>query len=441
MSKPICIHVLEAAPRGNIGYRSNIGTIAAQRALYSILTNLGKFDISVSTRDPEDFSLCHPEYKDGKIYRSLRPSIGSGVVRNNIQWVIFNFLNLSFLIFLIPFINLGIFRAETTARMKECDAFIDLNLEYLRGIPISTSLRLIKQKPRILIITKLFWSLRMLTCLWFIFIIKSIFKKKLIMGPASFGPFKGLPLITRWLVRFILKRFVDLILVREPYSAKLLDELGVKNYVIMADVALIVKVKTASSHHSSLSSKLLFGVAPAMLRYIFTKEESDNYVAAHAKCLDDLANKYDATIVFLPSSSEDKLMCEMIRDKMSNKHHTTIIVTSDVDEYETWIKKLDLLITTRMHPSIIAARNFIPFCSIIYDHKQIGVLQQIGLQSFSIPINKVSYHNLRAIIEHAIQNQSKIKEILKQTLPNIQDKSMTTFKIALSKIICSPIND
>lgn len=435
MSKPICIHILEVAPRGNIGNKSNIGTVAAQRALYNILTNLGKFDISVSTYDPKDFSLYHPEYND-KIYGSLQPRMGSKVIHNNIQWVIFNYLNLSAFTFLIPLINLGIFRADITARMKECDVFVDLNLENLRGIPISTSLRLIKQKPRILVIHKLFWSLRMLASLWFIFIVKSIFKKKLIIGPASFGPFKGLPLITQWLVRFILNRFVDLILVREPHSAKLLSELGVKNYVITADAALIAKVNpTPSSHNPFPSSKPLFGVAPAMLNYTLTKKENDNYITAHAKCLDNLIDKYDATVIFLPSSSEDSLMCEMIRDKMSKKHRTTIIITSDVDEYETWIRKLDLLITTRMHPSIIAARNFIPFCSIIYDHKQLGMLQQIGLQSFSIPISRVSYHNLRVMIERAIQNRSEIKEVLKQTLPDIRDKSMITFKAALSKII------
>lgn len=418
--------------------KGNVGTLAAQRALYRLLMDISKLDLSISVTNKKVFKLYHPEFKDNEIYGTLLPSIGSNIVRNRIQWTIFTFFNLILFTFAAILIQIGIklpFRTEIIDRMSQCDAFIDLNLERIRGIPISVSSALIKQKPRIYVINKLFWSLRIFSWLWFLFVIKSIFKKKLVVGPASFGPFNGLPLLIQRLVRFILNRFVDLILVREPYSAKLLNELGVKNYLTTADAALVVKTKPSSSTCDSFpTSKPMIGVAPGMFRYTLTKEETDNYIMAHVKCLDDLVREYDATIVFLPSSPNDIPMCKMIKDLMSNKNYTKIIITDDVDKYESWIRTLNLLITTRMHPSIIAARNLIPFFTIIYDHKQIGLLQQIGLKSFSLPIGKTSYGDLKMMINHVIQNWSEIKETLESSITKLQDESIMKFRSTLKLI-------
>ncbi len=268
--------------------------------------------------------------------------------------------------------------------------------------------------------------------IWFIIVLKGVFKKKIVMGPASFGPFKGLPTITQKMVKYTFNRFVDLILVREPYSAKFLDSLGVKNYLTVADAALLVKAKSPSLHKSSSSSKLTIGFAPALITNTLTTEEVNTYAVAHVKCIDELIKQYNVNIVFLPSSLNDIIMCKKINDQLSDKNHVTLIITDDVDEYESWIRRLDLLITSRMHPSIIAARNLIPFSVIIYDHKQIGVLQQLGLQSFSIPIGEASYDNLKALINHTINNRSKIIEILKSVLPKLQDESITVIKFSLS---------
>jgi len=88
--------------------------------------------------------------------------------------------------------------------------------------------------------------------LWFLLIIKGIFKKKFVIGPASFDPFNGIPIVAKWLTKMILNRFIDLILVREPLSARFLDELGVKKYQIVTDVALISKL----SHFTSSAPNL-----------------------------------------------------------------------------------------------------------------------------------------------------------------------------------------
>ena len=419
-SHRVRIHILGAMPKGNIG------TIAAQRALYKLLMS-NNIDLSVSVPDRRVFRFLHPESKRMKIYGPLAPSIGIRTTRNHLQWIILTAFNLIIFTSMAPFIQIvgskSFSKANLINRMKKCDAFIDLNLELIRGIPISLSSALIRQKPRVLLIHKIFWSFRILQNLWFLLIVKSIFKKKLIIGPASFGPFNGLPIVVKRLTKTILSRFIDLILVREPLSAKFLDKLGIKNYQIVTDTALISRSRDFPLT-TPKSSKQAIGVAPAMLRYTLTREEIEKYIDAHVRCLDTLSSQGEE-IVFLPSSSDDIVICEMIKTRMKNTHHVKVIITEDAGKYESLVRQLKLLIATRMHPSIIAAKNSVPFISIIYDHKQIGFLQQIGLKALSIPIGKISHNKLKLIINEAIQNYAEIKESLKSTVPKLQDAQTT----------------
>jgi polysaccharide pyruvyl transferase WcaK-like protein len=403
--------------------KGNIGAIAAQRALFKLLMD-NNIDLSVSTPNREIFKLTHPESKGMKVYGPLTPSIGTRNIHNHLQWVILTAFNLILFTFMALLIQIGVkfpSKTDVIERIRRCDALIDLNLELLRGVPISVSPALIRREPKVLVIHKSFWSFRIFQNLWFLLIVKGIFKKKLIVGPASFGPFDSLPIIIRWLTKIILSRFVDLVLIREPYSAKLLDKLGVKNYQVVADMAILVS--TDRSSRFLIPFKPAIGVAPAMLRYTLTKEEVEKYVVAHAKCLDELATQHEE-IVFLPSSSDDIVMSQMIMARMKNKH-TKIIITDNVDEYESLVRRLKLLITTRMHPSIIATRNFVPFILIIYDHKQAGFLLQMKLTAPSIPIGKISYDNLKLKISEVIQNYDKVKEILKSRVSKLQDMQTT----------------
>jgi len=417
-NRQVSIHIMHAMPKGNVG------TVAAQRALYKLLLD-NNVDLSVSTPNQEIFKLTHPESKGMKVYGPLTPSMGIGATPNHLQWAILTAFNLTIFTFMAPLIQMGVkfpSRSDVIERIRKCDALIDLNLELLRGIPISLSPALIRQKPKVLVIHKLFWSFRILQSLWFLLVVKGIFKKKIIVGPASFGPFDGLPITIRWLTKIVLNRFIDLVLVREPYSAKLLDKLGVKNYQIVADAAIFVRFDKLS--HPPIPFKSAIGVAPAMLRYTLTDEEIEKYVLSHAKCLDELATQHEE-IVFLPSSSDDIAMSQMIIARMKNAHCAKIIITDNVDEYESLIRRLKLLITTRMHPSVMAAKIFLPFISIIYDHKQVGFLQQVGLKTFSIPISKISHANLKLTINKVIQSYDEIKETLKSRVPKLQDVQTT----------------
>lgn len=426
------VHIFGGVSKGDVG------TLAAQRGLCKILKSMCELDVSISMSNKEGSKHHNLGFRGEEVYEPLQLiTLNDRMARNYILWLLFNFLNIFLLTFMAMLIQIGVTpssKAKIINRVRTCNVLINLNLELIKGIPIAISPTLIKRSPIVLVIHKLFWSLRMFYSLYSIFIVKCVFKKRVIVGPGSFGPFKGLPLLTRLIAKFVLSRFVDLLLVREPCSARFLDELGVKNYLVVADAALLDKA-TSSNISNSLSSKVTIGVAPAIPRYTLTEEEFNNYILAHAKCLDDLVREHGVDVVFLPSTIDDVPVCKMIIDRMNYGDRVKLIITSDIDDYEAWIKRLDLLITTRMHPSIIAARNLIPFCSIIYDHKQIGFLSQIGLRNYSLILNEVSYNNLRSIVDRALNNTLIIKKLLKDNLLKLQRTSMMKFCSVLNAIV------
>jgi len=412
----IKIHIFGLMEKGNIG------TLAAQKALIKFLKRIIEVDVSISVSNKSVFIYYCPEIKENEIYGPLELRISSNVIPSHFKWIIFTFLELLILNFSAIFWSLYkrvSSRRNVINRMNECDVFIDLNLEKFRGIPISISPELIKHNPWIIVIHKIYWSLRILLTLWYLFLIKGIFKKKLIVGPASFGPFKGLPSLIRLMINFIFAKFVDLILIREPLSAKFLNEINVRNYIVVSDIALVDLKRDAKALNPS-NPRLMVGFAPAFIRHTLTKMEYENYIEAHVKLIDYLVDEYCCNIILMPSSTDDLVVTNEIVSRIHNRDKVKIIVNDDVDFYESIIRELDLLVTSRMHPSIIAARNFIPFCSIIYDHKQIGFLRQISLLNYSILINEITCWSLKTLVDQALQNRLKIKEIIEKNLAKIR---------------------
>lgn len=423
------IHVIGSIAKGNIG------TVAAQKGLYNLFLANVNIDFSISTNNKILFQRYQSEVSDVQIYNSVGNVIRS-LSKNKMHYFLTTFVNRLAFSFSSVLIHMGMglpYWRKTINRIRKCDLLIGLSLEQFKGIPLATSANL---TPRKILIHKLYWSIRITFCLWYLFIIKSAFKKKLVVGPASFGPFDGLPLVIQKLVSFTLNKFVDLIFVREPYSAKILDNLKIKNFVLTTDLALMVKPKQDNNQQND-NFIMTIGFAPAKFTDTLTAREYEKYVLAHVECISLLLQKYAVKVVFLPSSSDDVPVCKniMTRLKASNNHQIKLIITDDVDEYESWIRRLDFLITTRMHPSIIAARNFVPFYSIVYDHKQLGIMKQLGLQNYYMHINEISIKPFSKIIDQMLQEKTNIVNILRSNLPGLQDRSRNGIIDALNSLI------
>jgi polysaccharide pyruvyl transferase WcaK-like protein len=288
--------------------------------------------------------------------------------------------------------------------------------------------RLAGKNSRTLVFHRIFWWLELLGMLFHIVIVKRAFKKPIIVLPNTVGPIETV------LGSFMIKRAisnVDFVFVRDSNSHRLLRRISPNTPCLhVADIALLME--KSSDESRSQTYKTIVGVSPAILGFSYTIRDIEHYVVAHARVLDYLVKEYDADIVFLPSSVrgfeyDDLEVSKAIVQHMINKNRVEIIGVGSIDRYSLAISKLTLLISTRMHPTILASINHVPFLAIIHDSKQVGFLEKVGLMDCALTIQALleddSDERLIAKIKYVLKNREAIGDQLASMIPKLQTQT------------------
>jgi colanic acid/amylovoran biosynthesis protein len=274
-----------------------------------------------------------------------------------------------------------------------------------------------------------------------VFIVKKVFGKPFITFPQSVGPFKTI--IGRFLAKFIFNN-LDAILLREDISSELLGNLGIgATKYVMADIAFLFEDSVESRFQLQ---KPVVGVSPCFYHGMSNVSKQE-YLFAVSNVLDYLVATHNLNVVFLPSQVEraitdpeeempnDVKVCSMIVQNMKYRDRTRIVNVQTAAEFRGLIGQLDLLMTTRMHPSIFACTEDVPFVMIVYEHKQTGLLKELRQEALSVDMNEISFDRLRSKVEFAWSNKEKIKEQLASQTHTIQESTETGIKKIISKFL------
>jgi polysaccharide pyruvyl transferase WcaK-like protein len=328
----------------------------------------------------------------------------------------------------------GIYRPKVITQLREADVIIFSGGEGVKEgssyVPYDTYIR---RKPALLMYHIIYWWLILFSRMCTIVIIRKIFKKPIVVFPNSIGPFRTL--FGRFMAKIILRN-VNILLVRDFKSSELLNDMNIPHSVT-TDVALLFNADQVKS--TKLSTTRLVGVSPGILDHSFPDNLKRRYILAHSKVLDHLAED-GFNIIFLPSclsglKHDDLEVCRSILRNMTNKNKTRIIKVKTADEFKYLLDQLDLLISTRMHPCILACTNNVPFVSILYDHKQESLLEFLGLENCAVDINSISYDNLLSATMFVWNNKEKIKRLLASKVPTLQDDVRTKIRQAILKFL------
>jgi polysaccharide pyruvyl transferase WcaK-like protein len=173
---------------------------------------------------------------------------------------------------------------------------------------------------------------------------------------------------------------------------------------------------------------------------MLTIPEIENYVTVHAKVIDYAIEKYGMHVNLLPHyvsgfETDDLEICKRIYEKCVNKNLVTIIVTDNLKEFKNEIDVLDLHISSKMHPTVLATSNSIPAISIVYDHKQIGFYQNFGLEGMSVNLKSLTFEGLRDELDFVWLNRVKIKQKLDEKVPALQKSIFETMKYTVEKCL------
>lgn len=432
------IHVI------HVGSTTNKGTYALLKSEILQLKKLYKnAEISVSTSDIDTLTRLEPtlnvypplvdipyERADLEVTRRNRDRETKLYKFYLFAYTFFMFVQAFVSIISSVFIKLNlkpIYRSETLKKLDQADLIISTADENFK-------------EGTLFLPFNLYWKLASWTMLfsrmWDIIIAKRIFRKNIIVFPNSVGPFRTR--LGRFMARMALNN-VDSILLREPFSGHFVKELKVKTpTTITCDIALLLELNQMNS--SEVLSKPAIGVSPGLYALTLSEDKQEEYVLAHCKTLDYMIEKYDANIVFLPHEvsgrkGDDLSLCKIIIQKMEHKEKARILKAKTLEEFESNIAQLDLLISSRMHPMVLACSVKVPTVLIFYDHKQTSFFKQLNLGCYTVNINEVTSEKLLSTTEYAWKQKDDIKKKLELIVPALQNDVRTKIKEACLKFL------
>jgi polysaccharide pyruvyl transferase WcaK-like protein len=250
-----------------------------------------------------------------------------------------------------------------------------------------------------------------------IFIAKKIFNRRFANFPQSVGPFETF--FGKKLAKFIFSN-MDFICVRENISKSTLKELEVNTPVYsMIDTAFFFEPRLTTQEKVK---KPVIGVSPCFVAGM-TAIEQEQYISVFSELLLKIREDWKVNIIFLPSQTtkgkamaltgrqDDYVTCQFIQKHMSKLNPnlpTEIVNIENVDDYVSILSNLDLLIATRMHPTIFAASQGVPFVEVIYEHKQVGLLKNLQVENLGLSFSGLSVEGLYAKTAFVWQNKTQL---------------------------------
>ncbi len=253
--------------------------------------------------------------------------------------------------------------------------------------------------------------------LWF----GHILRKPTVLYAQSMGPFQND--LEKLLAAFVLRR-MNLILLREDTSVRLLEDMQVTENVQRAiDSGFLLESDSPINVRKVYrvpKKALLVGVT---VRAWLDGDAQANYERAVAQALDALVQDARAHILFIPQvtatkGDDDRIVSRRVQNLMQN-HKATTLIDDEPDHHDikAIYDKLDILVGTRFHSVIFSLTSYVPVIAIEYEHKTSGIMHDLELDKWVIPIEKVTSRKLQSLLKKLVRERQEYHNVLVKRLP------------------------
>ena len=264
--------------------------------------------------------------------------------------------------------------------------------------------------------------------------------KPIVMFPNSIGRFHTR--VGKLLAKMALSKF-DHILVRESKSCSVLDSLEINvPRTLTSDVTLIFDKDRNLGHQFRIEhhSQPAIGVCVGFYGYTLNRKATEHFVSSIAEALDDIVDKADFEVVFIPHyisgfPNDDLKVSKLVMNKMRNGRHSRICAFSSVHLFKTLISQMDIVLSSKMHPAVLSVASGVPVVCIGYDNKQFAFFDQLGLAQCVLPIKEVSKTNLESRIDDVWRTRKEIVIKLECIIPVLQKSVVDSTRKVLSRFV------
>lgn len=147
----------------------------------------------------------------------------------------------------------------------------------------------------------------------------------------------------------------------------------------------------------------------------------DYYINTYVNIIDYIIEKYKKDVVFITTvMPHDQNMGHKIKQR--SKNLSNIYVLSNLYTPFQLLKvlsKADFIFAMRFHSIILSTIMNVPYCVIGYDKKVTNFMREQGLDDFLLELNDLNTDRAIMLIEKIINNNTEIKNKLKEVDKNL----------------------
>lgn len=266
--------------------------------------------------------------------------------------------------------------------------------------------------------------------------VAKFFRKPIVMFPNSVGPFQTI--IGSSLSKIALNLH-DIVALRDPISYETVKSLKIRPpKILTSDTALLFKEQGISLSDDPFNRTV--GVMPGVYSHALSEKDIRKYITVHAKALDEAAGKHGFSLVFLPHhisgfKYDDLEISKLILGKVKNAYQIKIVEVKNAEEFRSLIGQMSFVISSKLHPAVLAASVYVPALCIAYDPKQTGFFMSLGMTECVVPISEVSNETLSSKIDYIWNNRERLSALLEKRVPELQEHIKKSMILAIKSFI------
>ncbi|MGL5828985.1 MAG: polysaccharide pyruvyl transferase family protein, partial [Angustibacter sp.] len=150
--------------------------------------------------------------------------------------------------------------------------------------------------------------------------------------------------------------------------------------------------------------------------------EQADYELALARLIDHLQRDLMMAVVLIPQvacdylGDDDRITQARIAELCQTPPH---VITEQLPPHELarLYAELDVLIGTRFHSVIFALTHGVPAIAIAYEHKTTGIMRDLGLSSWVVPIERVARTDLSGLFARLVEERADYRNHLAEVIP------------------------
>jgi polysaccharide pyruvyl transferase WcaK-like protein len=257
--------------------------------------------------------------------------------------------------------------------------------------------------------------------------------KKIMIYGQTVGPFASK--LASWILPVSLRN-VDHIGYRDVQSERVLKKFDypMERATLTADEANLLPLKQQDMLDQPAHREPKVGVMIQKFRpyesadgtEVFGEVKTvEEYVKRVVAALVSLHKKTAAEFVFLPSTTWDTGFCGDVKNQVERILGKTFEMISGepIAKYVEQCRNVDVMLSTNMHPVILASAAGVPCIAISYFYKVDDFMESVGLGDAVVRIDAVTEERLVNAVLDALSNHDVVATKIRSNLPAVHERA------------------